>query len=344
MSTLSKVLAVLNLLALFAYIFLGVSVYSARNAWQYLVFRTELAQNGLPLNEDEVDTFGMPIADRISDETLTAIFGSLGGKPAKPTLVDEARAVRQKVEAKINEAGDAKGRVLAEFLIPLTSDIAERKELLDAIAKPSDAQLIAKLEERVKNVLTAATDGALALSTGTRSNLGATQQKEAIARLLWAAQNLDSESSAATGISRLVAMVGPGIAIGTVVESARNLEEIAKQVEKARAEEQVNFLARHASLVSDLRAKDLKKQQLELEKLKMDQLAENQINAHAVRRRDRDQLTADLNLARTESTGLMNDLRKQGDELYKKRIEVLDAIRKMQEQEKAIRQLEGLKP
>ncbi len=344
MSTLSKVLAVLNLLALFAYIFLGVSVYSARNAWQYLVFRTELAQNGLPLNQEEVDSFGMPIAERISDETLSAIFSPAGGKPAGTTLLEEAKAVRQKVEARINEAGDAKGRPLAEFLIPLTSDIAERKELLDAIARPNDAQLIAKLEERVKKVLSGATEGAVVLNTGNRHNLSANEQKEEIARMLWAAQNSDSDSAAGTGVSRLVALVGPAIAIATVVESTRNLDEIAEQVEKSRAEEQVNFLARHASLVSDLRAKDLKKQQLELERQKMDQLAEGQVNAHAQRRRDRDQLTADLTQSRAESTSLMNELQKQGEQLYKKRIEVLDAIRKMQEQEKAIRQLEGLKP
>lgn len=342
MSTLSKVLAVLNLLALFAYSFLGFSVYSARNDWQYRVFRADLAQNGLPLNNEDVDSFGMPIAERISDETLGSIFSAIGGKPTGPTLLDEAKSVRQKLEAKINEAGDAKGRVLAEFLIPLTSDMVDRKDILDAIAKPSDPQLIEKLEKRVKNYISAATDGSAMLETGNSTRLSPMAQREAIARLMWAAQNLDSES--AGGINRLIAMVGPAAAINTVVDSTRNVEELSRQVEKSRSDEQANFLSRHASLVADLRTKDLKKQQLQLEKLKMDALAEDQVNAHAQRRRNRDQLNQDLAEARNESNGLMNQLRNQGIELYNKRIQVLEAIRQMQDREKQIRQLEGLNP
>jgi len=344
MSTLSKVLAVLNLLALFAYTFLGINVYSARNAWQYKVFRVDLAQNGLPLNQDVVDENGMPVAERISEETLKDIFSSIGGKPGGPTLVDEAKAVRQRVEAKINEAGDAKGRVLAEFLIPLTNNLVEREELLSALAKPSDAALNTKLEERVKNLLAAATEGSGTLDTGNKTKMAIEQQREAIARLVWAAQNMDSESAAGQGISRLVALVGPALAINTVVQSTRNIEELTKQVDKARSDEQANFLERHGLLVSDLRAKDLKKQQLELEKQKMEALAEDQGNAKAQRRRDREKLADELAQARAESNELMTQLRSQGIELYNKRVQVLEAIRLMQEKEKEIRQLEGLKP
>ncbi len=64
MSLLGKILALVNILAAVGFIYLAASDYGKRQQWSYAVYRHDLAINGLPLDEKEVDVDGVPQQDR----------------------------------------------------------------------------------------------------------------------------------------------------------------------------------------------------------------------------------------------------------------------------------------
>jgi hypothetical protein len=345
MSTTSKVLAVLNLLALFAYIFLGSTIYSYRTDWQYQNFLMDRTLKGLPLNEDEVDEFGQVVAERLGtkDETpLKTLLASAGGNPAGPTLLDEAKAVKNKVEGLLS--GPEAGKNLEKFLMPLSNSLAERTEILQLLKNPNDAKALETLKERADSITSAAINGKKKLEAGGEKNLSPEEHREAIGRFLWAAQSLDEDAGTPTKINRLLVMVGPYVAINVLTQSIRNTEEMLRQVDAVRSSEQANFVKAQSTLVSDIRALDLLEQRKIDERDAVVQKSEEQISSRRRLQSNKDELEKQLTEKREEANKLMTDLRNQGKSLYESRIKVLDAIKNMQQTENAIRQLEGLKP
>ncbi len=345
MSTTSKVLAVLNLLALFAYIFLGSTIYSYRTDWQYQNFLMDRTLKGLPLNEEEVDEFGQPVAARLGskDEApLKTLLSSAGGNPAGPTLLDEAKAVKAKVDGQL--AGPDAGKNLEKFLMPLSNSLAERTQILNLLRNPNDAKALETLKERADAISSAAINGKKKLEAGGEKGLSPEEHREAIGRFLWAAQSLDEDAGTPTKINRLLVMVGPYVAINILAQSIRNTEEMIRQVDAVRSTEQANFVKTQSTLVSDIRALDLLEQRKIDERDSVVQKSEEQINSRRTLQNNRDELQKQLTEKREEASRLMTDLRNQGKSLYDSRIKVLDAIKNMQQTENAIRQLEGLKP
>lgn len=345
MSTTSKVLAVLNLLALFAYIFLGSTIYSYRTDWQYQNFLMDRTLKGLPLNEEEVDEFGQVVAARLGtkEETpLKTLLASAGGNPAGPTLLDEAKAVKGKVESQFS--GPEAAKSLEKFLMPLSNSLTERSEILRLLQNPNDAKALEILKERADAITSAAVNGKKKLEAGGEKSLSPEEQREAIGRFLWAAQSLEEDAGSPTRINRLLVMVGPNVAINILAQSIRNTEEMARQVDAVRISEQANFLKAQSTLVADIRALDLLEQRKIDERDAVVQKSEEQINSRRTLETNRDELQKQLAEKRDEANKLMTDLRNQGKSLYESRIKVLDAIKNMQQTENAIRQLEGLKP
>lgn len=76
MSLLGKVLAILNLLTLIGAGFLGAMVYAQRQNWTHTIFLANLYLEGLPVDANEMDKSGSPVAPRIGPATLTAMFGT----------------------------------------------------------------------------------------------------------------------------------------------------------------------------------------------------------------------------------------------------------------------------
>ena len=76
MSLLGKILAILNLLTLIGAGMLSTMVYAQRQSWTHTLFLANLYLDGLPVDENEVDRSGAPVAERIGSATLTAMFGS----------------------------------------------------------------------------------------------------------------------------------------------------------------------------------------------------------------------------------------------------------------------------
>lgn len=342
MSITSKVLAGLNLLALFAYIFLASALSNYRTDWQYQNFLMERMLKGFPLNEEEVDSYGQPIAAQMGtkgDGTLKTLLGAGGGNPAGPTLLDEAKAVKSEVEPKLGEAGTRED--FEKFLTPLSNSFAERAALI-RLGKPPVGDTTETPAERVKALIAAAVDGKLK-----GKSLSPEEQREAIGRFLWAAQGLREGKEGAgspTQVNRLVALVGPSIAINTITQSIRNVEEMTRQVNAVRALEQSNFLKEHDSLVQEIRSLDMQLQRKEDEFNAVKQKSMEQEASRMVLEANRDDLQKQLVDKRAKAVELMNALMLQGKSLYDNRIKVLEAIKTMQQTESKIRQLEGLKP
>lgn len=76
MSLLGKVLAILNLLTLVGAGVLGAMVYAQRQNWTHTIFLANLYLEGLPVDANEMDRSGSPVAPRIGPATLTAMFGT----------------------------------------------------------------------------------------------------------------------------------------------------------------------------------------------------------------------------------------------------------------------------
>jgi hypothetical protein len=327
MSTTSKVLAVLNLLALFAYIFLSSTIYSYRTDWQYQNFLMDRTLKGLPLNEDEVDEFGQVVAERLGtkDESpLKTLLASAGGNPAGPTLLDEAKAVKNKVEGLLS--GPEAGKNLEKFLMPLSNSLAERTEILQLLKNPNDAKALETLKERADSITSAAINGKKKLEAGGEKNLSPEEHREAIGRFLWAAQSLDEDAGTPTKINRLLVMVGPYVAINVLTQSIRNTEEMLRQVDAVRSSEQANFVKAQSTLVSDIRALDLLEQRKIDERDAVVQKSEEQISSRRRLQSNKDELEKQLTEKREEANKLMTDLRNQGKSLYESRIKVLDAM------------------
>ncbi len=339
MSITSKVLAGLNLLALFAYIYLASALFNYRTDWQYQNFLMERMLNGLPLNEEEVDSFGQPIAAQLGPKEggmLKTLLGPGGGNPAGPTLLDEVRAVKAELEPKLGEAGNPLD--FEKFLTPLSNSFAERASLI-RLGKPVAGDTTESPADRVKAVIAAAVEG-----KQKNKGLSPEEQREAIGRFLWAAQGLKEGAGSPSQVNRLVALVGPRVAINTITQSIRNVEEMTRQVNTVRALEQGNFLREHDSLVQDIRSLDMQLQRKVDEFNAVRQKVMEQETSRMVLEANRDDLAKQLGEKRATAVRLMTDLSLQGKSLYENRIKVLEAIKNMQQTESTIRQLEGIKP
>src|SRR5262245_63101103 len=133
MSTLGKVLAILNVLAAIAFFALAAMDYGQRKKWAHNVFVHDLAINGLPVDAEEPDADGDPLVNRFRDdsETLKEVFKS-SGNPVK-TQEDELARVQSRILQKVKDPNDTtlgKGtelQKLATALIPF-ADAASRRD------------------------------------------------------------------------------------------------------------------------------------------------------------------------------------------------------------------------
>jgi hypothetical protein len=128
MSLLGKILAVLNILAVIAFLIIGGMAYSKRQAWAYLGFRAELMSDGIPLDDKELDKEGYPRKDKLHEKTVAELFG---GEPVH-TQVKEVERVKGLLDAQIGAATDQRKKigVYANILLPMATTPADREYLL----------------------------------------------------------------------------------------------------------------------------------------------------------------------------------------------------------------------
>src|SRR5207248_6269695 len=75
MSALGKVLAILNVIAAFVFLLIAALDWGQRQSWVYAAYRADLALDGLPLDDKELDLKGQKRNDRLTDKTYTSVMG-----------------------------------------------------------------------------------------------------------------------------------------------------------------------------------------------------------------------------------------------------------------------------
>src|SRR5262249_37299821 len=105
--------------------------------------------------KDELGPDGKPIVNDLGKQTQQDLFGQVGGPPPNsPTQVEEVARVEQKVQAKIQEAGDDKAKqtaAYARYLIPLASTNAQREEYVACRTHLADEASVAKLKDQLRD-------------------------------------------------------------------------------------------------------------------------------------------------------------------------------------------------
>jgi hypothetical protein len=130
MSTLGKVLAVLNVLAAIGLFTVAALNYGQRQAWTTAVFQQDLLISGLPINETQVDVEGKPIVSQLGKGILQKLFSG-AGEPVRTQLAE----VKQRHD-RLAQSIDSKEAMQA-VLLPLARSVSDREELRDQIAKGS---------------------------------------------------------------------------------------------------------------------------------------------------------------------------------------------------------------
>jgi len=148
------ILAVLNVFGAVAFVVVGLMDYAKREAWAYANFTQDVLVQGLPLDKDQLDPYGVPVKDKLGGDTLKAWF------PTSPvsTQVEEVARVKKLADAQIAGAGaDNETVTYANILTPFALSNNEREYLLGIktyLGTPEDQ---AKLRKRLGDAFVLAT-------------------------------------------------------------------------------------------------------------------------------------------------------------------------------------------
>lgn len=142
MSLLGKVLAILNVLAAGAFVYVAANDWAKRQTWSQAVQRLDLLIDGLPVDDKDRD----PIANRpgskvYAEETLAQAFQGAG--PVVATQDQEVRSVRDKLTGALNGMPEAKQREkLAAVLGGMARTQADRDAVLHKVRTEKVADLL----------------------------------------------------------------------------------------------------------------------------------------------------------------------------------------------------------
>jgi hypothetical protein len=159
MSLLGKVLVVLNILGAAGLVYLGATNYAKRRIWAHRVFEHELAIRGLPLDAQERDERGRPIAGLIGEETQKDLFAGVAGQPVR-TQQEEVDRVKNAVLAPLQGVTDKRKQLFlyARVLLPLARSYLEREGLLAYRTHLADDKKADALKKRYEQAFKQAVD------------------------------------------------------------------------------------------------------------------------------------------------------------------------------------------
>jgi hypothetical protein len=160
MSTLGKVLAVLNVLGAIGFLVVAGMDYQKRQSWAYSHFEHQVQVNGLPL-DDKDDTWRLP------GRTISAQFGKdarqkfLGDANAPKTQADNVKATVTSFENVVKAAADipAKKAAIAEHLLPELATAEERDQVIHELQTVKDEAGVTALMERFNKIVEQTTKG-----------------------------------------------------------------------------------------------------------------------------------------------------------------------------------------
>ena len=157
MTWFGKTLAVLNVVAALAFVYLAFQDYAKREAWAYANFVHDVAVNGLPLDANAKDDRGGPLVYDLADQTKKEWFGGNGGPVS--TQVDEVNRVKGLVDAKIGALNDDPMKQTVEYariLTPFARHNTEREWLIGVRNYLAGADASALLDKRLHDAFPAA--------------------------------------------------------------------------------------------------------------------------------------------------------------------------------------------
>lgn len=277
MSVFGKVLAFLNILAAFAFVYLAMQARAAHQMWAYSAFRHELALRGLPLDMEEKDEDGTPIVEKLTSPTVNQMFP---GGPVR-TLKEEFDRRRNEFKTELEQAKDdkVKRQQLEETLLLAAVTGGERDELRQMLGAGKLDAVFEKLAER-------------AVDTGTNRE----GSRQAIAHLLIAfAEDPTSREKTEQNLRRVVTAVGLRDYTQAMEAHGLNTRRMAERVRLAMADDRGDYLARQGLRVDQVlqlagHNDDLRRHLQQL----TDQRTENHLTLRDARRKDVADLTTEL--------------------------------------------------
>jgi hypothetical protein len=345
MSTLGKVLAILNVFGAIALAGLAALNYGTRQQWAYAVFRNDLALNGLPVDENQTDAEGRPLVRELGDpsnpgQTLKELF------PSSPVTTQEAEVqrVRGLIDSKISQAGDeaAQNKMRAGILLPLVETTAERERLMDVINRPAPQPDDASFTQTEL-------DKAFQAATGGDKNDRAGRRR-AIAHLLLNVSsalidpppedpvNFDVWQSPA--FTRALTVVGWEAAVHEMAEQTERLNRTATDLAGSMQTERERFVSANKGLIDQLQNEALRVKALgDLLAQKKDQ-ADKQEELVRQRMANVKLVSDELDSARQTTDKTLKSLQALGQSLFDERVKLREATSHNQQLERNIRDLE----
>jgi len=254
MSALGKVLAILNVIAAFVFMLIAAVDWGQRQSWAYAAYRADLALDGLPLDEKELDLKGKKRIDRLTDNTYASVMGEAPKEATDKTRLHYVGTVRNALKEEVGRApdDDAKRQKLISILAPLAKTLPEREALIDKINKENVPVLTGD-----QGPLLSAFDEVLKESA---QDLVPEQRRQAIAHLLFAVARTPAERQ------KVAAVVGQREYAGAVTRQAAALRAMIEQMSAAIARDRARFVNEYQHRIAHLEAlaRELKSRETDL--------------------------------------------------------------------------------
>jgi hypothetical protein len=242
MTTVNKVLAVLNVLAAIAFLSLAGLDYGKRQAWMFAVRQQRFIIDGLPVDNAETDSEGSPLVDALGPQMQKQLFAGVPEGPVK-TLKEEVKRRHGALLKEIDDAPnpEAKKKVIEAALAPLARTWGQRNELQRKIRDPKvavDALVDGPLETAFKDALDA--------KIIAEEQVGPDARRLAIAHLLFNLSGKPEEHQ------RTLAVVGLDAYIHEVDSQATALRNMAPEIRHATEADLTAFEVEHKDLIRQI--------------------------------------------------------------------------------------------
>ncbi len=152
MSMFGKFMAVLNFLGVVTLLVLALLVYSKRRAWEYAVYRQDLARYGIAVSQDDLDEQDYLRYLDLGEPTGTTLKDLLPSNPVV-TQVQEVERVKSILDGKVREVNAnavPEMDLLALTLLPLSATNSQRDYYLAIRAHAADDKALAALRTKME--------------------------------------------------------------------------------------------------------------------------------------------------------------------------------------------------
>jgi uncharacterized coiled-coil protein SlyX len=250
MSLLGKILAVLNVLAAGAFLYLAALDWGKRQAWSHAVLRHELVLHGLPIDEGAEAPPGMPPslhAANLGDETLKEAFRNADGPPVR-TQLKEVQRKRDEVLRELEARDEATRRKEAgNLLLTLARTGSERSAIARRLVDPNvpTPAIVEDLKKRFDEV-----------TNPNRPEPNASQPRDLEERRAAIAALLYGLSPDPKWHDRVLVVVGVNTYTSEAERQAQVLESMIQEDRLAQANDRTDFEIAYSKMVQRLHGLD----------------------------------------------------------------------------------------